>query len=83
MALATVAESKMTTLIPFRSRGASMTPNTQANKARQTIRELMARGLTDEPMLIGAAAESIGGDESAKMIATMVWRKFFTVTEPN
>lgn len=60
-----------------------MTPNTQAQKARQTIRELIAKGLTDETLLIGAAAESIGGDEAAKMVATMVWRKHFAVTEPN
>ena len=60
-----------------------MTPNTQANKARQTIRELMAKGITDETLLIGAAAESIGGDEMAKLIAEMVWRKHFAVTEPN
>ena len=60
-----------------------MTPNTQANKARQTIRELIAKGLTDETLLIDAAAESIGGDEAAKMVATMVFRKYFAVTEPN
>lgn len=60
-----------------------MTPNTQANKARQTIRELMATGWREETLLIDAAAESIGGDEAAKMVATMVWRKHFAVTEPN
>ena len=60
-----------------------MTTNTQAQKARQTIRELMARGLTDETLLIGAAAESIGGDEAAKMVATMVWRKHFKIMEAN
>ena len=60
-----------------------MTPSTQANKARQTIRELIAKGLTDETLLIGAAAESIGGDENAKMIATMVWRKHFKIMEAN
>ena len=60
-----------------------MTPSTQANKARQTIRELMAKGLTDETLLIGAAAESIGGDEAAKLIAKMFWRKHFKIMEAN
>jgi len=60
-----------------------MTTNTQAQKARQTIRELMAKGLSDETLLVGAAAESIGGDEAAKMIATMVWRKHFKIMEAN
>ena len=60
-----------------------MTPSTQANKARQTIRELIAKGLTDETLLIGAAAESIGGDETAKLIAEMVWRKHFKIMEAN
>ena len=60
-----------------------MTLNTQAQKARQTIRELIAKGLTDETLLIGAAAESIGGDEAAKLIADMVWRKHFKIMEAN
>lgn len=60
-----------------------MTPNTQANKARQTIRELMATGWREESLLIDAAAESIGGDEMAKLIAEMVWRKHFKIMEAN
>ena len=49
-----------------------MTPNTKAEKARQTIRNLIAAGWTDEALLVDAAAEAIGGDETAQIIAGMV-----------
>lgn len=60
-----------------------MTPNTKANRARNTIRELLAVGWNDEALLIDAAAEAIGGDEEGKLIAMMVWRRHFAVTVPN
>ena len=57
--------------------------NTKASQARKTFRSLMAQGWTNEQLLIDAAAESIGGDESDKLIAQMVWRKDFCTTEAN
>ena len=57
--------------------------NTKASQARKTFRSLMARGWTSEQLLIDAAAEAIGGDESDKLIAQMVWRKDFCTTEAN
>ena len=60
-----------------------MTPNTQALKARDAIRELMAAGWNDEALILDAAAEAIGGTEDAKLIVMMVWRKRFSVAVPN
>lgn len=60
-----------------------MTPNTKAEKARQTIRNLIAAGWIDEALLVDAAAEAIGGDETAQIIADMVWRKHFEIKGPN
>ena len=57
--------------------------NTKASQARKTLRSLMAQGWTSEQLLIDAAAEAIGGDESDKLIAQMVWRKDFCTTEAN
>ena len=57
--------------------------NTKASQARKTFRSLMAQGWTNEQRLIDAAAEAIGGDESDKLIAQMVWRKDFCTTEAN
>ena len=57
--------------------------NTKAYQARKTFRNLMAQGWTNEQLLIDAAAEAIGGDESDKLIAQMVWRKDFCTTEAN
>jgi len=57
--------------------------NTKASQARKTFRSLMAQGWTSEQLLIDAAAEAIGGDESDKLIAQMVWRKDFCTTEAN
>ena len=54
-----------------------------AAKARATMRALMARGFTDEQTLVGAASDALGGDATAGMIALMVWRKEFAVTEAN
>jgi len=51
--------------------------NTQTSKAHQTIRELMARGFSDEAMLIAAAADALGGDETAQIVAEMTYRKHF------
>lgn len=59
------------------------TRNTKSSKARNTIRELMAKGFTEQQTLIDAAAEALGGDETDKMIATMVWRRDFCITEAN
>lgn len=55
----------------------------QGAKARATMRALMAKGFTDEATLVAAAADALGGDETAGMIALMVWRKEFAVTVPN
>ena len=57
--------------------------NTKASQARKTFRSLMAQGWANEQLLIDAAAEAIGGDESDKLIAQMVWRKDFCTTEAN
>ena len=57
--------------------------NTKASQARKTFRSLMAQGWTSKQLMIHAVAEDIGGDESAKMIAQMVWRKYFSTTEAN
>ena len=43
----------------------------------------MAQGWTSEQLLIDAAADAIGGDESDKLIAQMVWRKDFCTTDAN
>lgn len=51
-----------------------MTPNTKAEKARRKILDLLAAGWTDEALLIDTAAQEIGGDETAQIIAEMVWR---------
>jgi len=59
------------------------TRNTQASKAHQTIRELMARGFSDEAMLIAAAADALGGDETAQIVAEMTWRKHFCAMGTN
>ena len=58
-------------------------PSTQSSKALQTMRALMAKGWTEQDLLTDAAAEAIGGDESAKLIATMVWRKHFEIMGAN
>jgi hypothetical protein len=60
-----------------------MTRNTQASKALQTMRNLSAQGWHDERLLIDAAAEALGGDESAKIIAEMTWRKHFAIMGAN
>lgn len=59
------------------------TRNTQSSKALQTMRALMAAGWTEQGLITDAAAEAIGGDESAKLIATMVWRKHFEIMGAN
>lgn len=51
-----------------------MTPNTKAEKARRKILDLLAIGWADEALLIDTAAQEIGGDEPAQIIAEMVWR---------
>lgn len=60
-----------------------MTRNTLSRKAHQTIRNLIAAGWTDEALLIDAAAQALGGDETAQIIADMVWRKHFEIKGPN
>ena len=57
--------------------------NTKASQASKTFRNLMAQGWTSQQLLIDAAAEALGGDETDKMIATMVWRRDFCITEAN
>lgn len=52
-------------------------------KALQTMRNLMAAGWTEQGLLIDAAADAIGGDETAKLIAMMVWRKHFEIMGAN
>ncbi len=60
-----------------------MARNTQSNKALQTMRNLMAQGWTEQGLLTDAAAEAIGGDDAAKLIAEMVWRKHFEIMGDN
>lgn len=60
-----------------------MTRNTLSRKAHQTIRNLIAAGWTDEALLIDAAAQALGGGETAQIIAGMVWRQHFDIKGPN
>lgn len=57
-------------------------PNPRAVKARDTFRNLMAQGFTDEALLIAAAADALGGDDAAEF-AAHIWRTHFKVTEAN
>lgn len=51
-------------------------------KAKDTFRNLMLRGFTDEALLISAVAEAIGGDDAAEF-AAHIWRTHFRVMEAN
>lgn len=42
-------------------------------RALTTMRNLMAQGWTSEALLVDAAAQVLGGDEVAKLIAQRVW----------
>lgn len=55
----------------------------QGAKARATMRALMAKGFTDEATLVAAAADALGGDETAGLIAMMVFRKDFAIMGAN
>ena len=57
-------------------------PNPRAVKARDTFRNLMAQGFTDEALLIAAAADALGGEDAAEF-AAHIWRTHFKVTEAN
>ena len=57
-------------------------PNPRAVKAKDTFRNLMLRGFTDEALLISAVAEAIGGDDAAEF-AAHIWRTHFRVMEAN
>jgi len=57
-------------------------PNPRAVKAKDTFRNLMAQGFTDEALLIAAAADALGGDDAAEF-AAHIWRTHFRTMAAN
>ena len=57
-------------------------PNRRTEKAKDTFRNLMLRGFTDEAILISAVADAIGGDDASEF-AAHIWRTHFRVMEAN
>ena len=57
------------------------------DKARSTalkiMRDMVADGWQSEAPIVDAAAESIGGDDQAKMTAQRVWDEFFKIHVAN
>ena len=57
------------------------------DKARSTalkiMRDMVADGWQSEALIVDAAAEAIGGDDKARMIAQRVWDEFFKIHVAN
>lgn len=60
-----------------------MSRNKRDTRIINTIRNLMASGITDEAALIDAAAQVIGGGEAAKKVAQSVYDKHFKIFGAN
>lgn len=60
-----------------------MPRKSQNAKAITTFRNLMAQGFDNEAMLISAAADALGGDDEAKLLAASMWRVHFCTTAAN
>lgn len=60
-----------------------MSRNKRDTRIINTIRNLMASGITDEAALIDTAAQVIGGGEAAEKIAKAVYDKRFKIFEAN
>lgn len=54
-------------------------PNHDARRALAAMRELLAKGITCEALLVDQAATVIGGDEAAKMTAQRVYDKHYRI----
>ena len=53
-------------------------------KALLTMRNLMANaGWKSEALLIDAAAEALGGDETAKLTAQITFDRHFKISDPS
>ena len=47
------------------------------------MRNLMAQGWHEEALIVDTAAQIIGGDEAALLLAQRVYNETFKITEPN
>ena len=53
--------------------------NPDEARARDAMRGLIAKGFNAEAMLVSHAADVLGGDEQAKLVAQRVFDKHFKV----
>jgi hypothetical protein len=53
------------------------------NPVLQTMRNLMAKGFTDQQMLVNAGADTLGGGPEAVAFAQRVWDQHFKVFNPS
>ena len=55
------------------------------DKARllNTMRNLQGQGWNERALIIDTAAQVIGGDEAAQLLAERVWEQNFEIKEPN
>ena len=58
-------------------------PTHDQRRALNTMRNLLAAGITDQAALTGTAADVLGGDETAKATAQRVYDEHFKITEAN
>ena len=61
---------------------ATMNPNAKRRLA-DCMRNLMAQGWTDEALLVDTAAQILGGDEAAQLLAKRVYDQTFKIHPAN
>jgi hypothetical protein len=60
-----------------------MTRTRAETRAYITMQNLLANGWQEEALIVDTAAQVIGGDEAAKVLAQRVWDKHFKIHGAN